>query len=986
MSPTVRRRYGMPFRRYVSSVARHLIPSEALAPLSLDFQLEPADGKYAARHGTSAQNVGQVNAVYEAAYGGGAFFDVAEVKTSSATDGYPIHATLSGGAICYWDTNSFSVNNCSCTSGSTTVTTTDSFEDVTVGTALTSANFPAVVYVTVVVSTTQITVSREATSTAGPVTFSFTGAHRTVGATGIDTDHYPTYFHCMPRIYGSTIHRCKTATQRGNLAAGSRKLLTIGERLFWTGYESTPGWWSKTYNTQFSAGTTHERIGPWGHITPLWPGTISQPATPDATGTWEAGKSFYFTVVFVDGSGAHSMPFEPRAKNAILPGGLGLYAITGTPTDRFQTLTISDIPQGPDGTAERRLYRTLQNSDVNQIAIGDMQLWEVIPNNTTTTITSTKGNDAELIQDPVNFRWDHIWAPPARYAWKGDHRVFIGFTGVQRAAIILSPHVNNPDTTVGATTYSAEVNGTPNLVLRKGANSTTISLSSLTVEQLVDTINATTDTGANGGEWEAQIVPGADRTLVSGTTLTQTTGADLGDGADVMRCYSNAMPGILYTGSSAVSSHTESRRRFFFTGGGPGHPSFAARNFYRDNYRTGPATAGDLVGGGALIDGVVVCFQNAIGIFRNTKSGKTGLDEDYRLEFINETRGCVAFNSITEGDGWVGYMTTEGYVVTDGVREAVISRDIWDPSEKTGEFTEDMETAIAIASTSGSENAAYFTTRNVGGALMMVGLHGDPVFHALKYDFSASIGRSGLAEVLGPDGQPFGWSTPLRLPYNMVGTVTRSDGRRIVGISHPSLNWLETLPDLLYDFSRAPSVTVVVLATGGSVNLPVDSGDISAVAIGATVSGSNIPDGATVTSKDSSSLTISAAVEGGGVAQATALVIAGMEIEPIAYTKQDLCDSLYLKSAKRAVVVYQKDTTGMSLFFNRDKNRLSTKTMTLDSGFGGQEWMRDKKELPIAARSPAEMVEWGISDDGTFDNERPEIFGIEAEVEVLSDY
>ncbi len=84
---------------------------------------------------------------------------------------------------------------------------------------------------------------------------------------------------------------------------------------------------------------------------------------------------------------------------------------------------------------ERRLWRGPKTAGTSPDAPLDLRLWEIIPNNTVTSIRSTRGSDAELSVGPIAeadtelqallavLGLDEIWPHCARYIWHFDGRV-----------------------------------------------------------------------------------------------------------------------------------------------------------------------------------------------------------------------------------------------------------------------------------------------------------------------------------------------------------------------------------------------------------------------------------------------------------------------------------------------------------------------------------------------------------------------------------
>lgn len=204
-----------------------------------------------------------------------------------------------------------------------------------------------------------------------------------------------------------------------------------------------------------------------------------------------------------------------------------------------------------------------------------------------------------------------------------------------------------------------------------------------------------------------------------------------------------------------------------FTTGGPADPPYAVNSYVAGNRRSAPADAGICMGGAPLLNGCIVCFSRAIGRLYNIRGGKTGEDADYRLEIFSWGRGCISPYSIVYGNGWVGYLTDQGFVVTDGVNERVISLDEYNPAHKEGFWAYEIAQCKNAADTDGTD---YQFHAAVGDGKLVVSFRraanqgpssANIPSHVQEYNFSGSKEASGLAQVLQPDGTPWGWSSVL---------------------------------------------------------------------------------------------------------------------------------------------------------------------------------------------------------------------------------
>ena len=229
------------------------------------------------------------------------------------------------------------------------------------------------------------------------------------------------------------------------------------------------------------------------------------------------------------------------------------------------------------------------------------------------------------------------------------------------------------------------------------------------------------------------------------------------------------------------------KRDLSFTTGGPLDPPYAANSYVAGNRRSAPGDVGISMGGAPLLDGALTCYSRGVGRLRNIRGGKTGEDGDYRNEVWAWGRGCISPYSIVHGNGWVGYLSDVGYVVSDGQNERVISLAVYNPASKEGEWAYEIGQCKNAAETDG---AGYYFMAHVAEGKLFVSYRRSASnitpAHVMVYDFNGSLESVGLAQVLRPDGVPWGWSTPLTYSWRAhsatagiagaIGSVRKSDG------------------------------------------------------------------------------------------------------------------------------------------------------------------------------------------------------------------
>jgi hypothetical protein len=961
MPQKVKRKYGLPWTGFTSSVAAHqAAPDKAVgvggATLwSKNLLFDPMEGKFFRRAGSVP--IGGTSGILEAGSVSPRARKVIEldspsllavVKQGAGGDSYPTHCVL-------------------------------------YTRELTNADNPQAVH-----PESQLYLR----STIGSINY--------VLGQEFSTNHYPgttsqtMNIKCMP--YYGTLDSSETgylnwgrlnslATRR--LAfAGSRGMLDVSGQVHFPNLYSTPMRWNKRYNESTASGSQNLRLWHTGPIPPLKMPTVAT-GTANASGVWQNGDLFFTSVAYQFEDGSVSAPMIPREINTELPTGLGRVSLGAS----CNFITWSGIPIGPYNVVGRWLLRSPKfnaaaGGSVSP-SIQELRVTHYMANNTQTTYVDTNGNDLGLSDRPDVVRFDRIMPPSARYIGNFDGRVIVGYTLPHFASLYLCPDVNAGDEDTALITDSYEFQAA-NLTLKKNGSAGTAISTAGTLQQTVDLINATV-AGGSGGKWWAQLAPGADG---SGPSGGMTLFGDSGDTAQHIRSFGTSYPAAAFFASLRFIPDSASggvlkayKGRWFFTEGGPGLPSNLADSYIAGNYRTGLESWGILMGFAPLLDGCLIFFSKAVVLFRNTKSGRSGLDDDYHPDDLFTNIGCIAWDSIAWGDGWAGCLTEQGYMVFDGTRGGIanISGDVWNPATQTGEWA--YEIAQCSAATSADNDGAHFHAKVMGGRLYVTyrsdsGAAGGIANRMLVYDFSLSSAGAGLAEVLRQDGSPWGWSTPMALTLSVLGEVRKSTGVARYGT-------IETAP-----------ADVVVTNVNVTIGLPTvqSAAGFGAVVVGMAVSGTNIPINTYVLIKtDSSNLTLTRNATATGVVTLTFGGIAGRvdqfetgtddngsAIASERWTARDFAGSMKNKAVQEVVQVYKKGATGLTLRGYRDGlGTTADATITLPST-AANNFDLTPLPMPQSMRSGARSIQFRLSDDGT--SAAPEDWGIEADVIISDSY
>jgi hypothetical protein len=270
-------------------------------------------------------------------------------------------------------------------------------------------------------------------------------------------------------------------------------------------------------------------------------------------------------------------------------------------------------------------------------------------------------------------------------------------------------------------------------------------------------------------------------------------GFDFGDGTPGgMRDFGFGCPAILFFNNAYRAAQDTLKRDVLFSGGGPTHAGgrIAMDNFYagvHGGFRSSEEQAGILTGLGTLLSGAIVLYSNAVGVIRNVKGGKSGEDDDYRLELQSKGDGCIAPASVVETHGLVGYLKREGYAFNDGEREVIISGKVYDGGYGTGDSS--YEVGECIKACEADTDGAFFSAL-VSQAVLYLTFRKDQNStypdRMVAYRFAGGKDRLGIRQVYAgetQDGQiiPFGWSSPFDLRISVMGEVVSSTGIHLYG-------------------------------------------------------------------------------------------------------------------------------------------------------------------------------------------------------------
>ena len=584
---------------------------------------------------------------------------------------------------------------------------------------------------------------------------------------------YPTLF--KPWVPKAGL-RYGTAALRGVLAAGSRNCITLGDRVYFPCYYNTPQFWNKN-TPNGSSGFTTEVVRPTGMVPPIVESTITQTAPAGGTtANWPASKRFAYCWAYKDVTGAWSIPTMCRVSNANLLTGIGIYDITATAPNK---LVHTNCPIGPRDTVQRALLRTPMVATTAIPDLTDFRVAAYINNNTQTTYDDYLGDDGNLEINAFVFdnqtNAAHKMPPRGRYYWTARGRVYAGCLRPNTCGLFIAPYsgstfnVSDDDATSITPRLYVKLTGTSIIfyfwdgVAGHADASWTLTLTAAkTLQDVCDEINThaatAVPTDGTNVSVRACVAPGTDpnqASLVGGVSVLDATGnadnftSSSGARTGTQRAYAQSWPAVLHMTDTILDTRlTDGKRAVEFTKGDPGFARYNIMHWDARNRRELPQDMGTVVGGGEVLGGSVVCATGGIMLLSNTRDSDTGADADIDWRVINKSRGCIAPFSIVQGEGWVGYMTTEGYVITDGEKEVLISGDVWDYGTQRGEWAYEIQASLNAVEA--DTMASKFFATLYGSRLVVSYRTGASNGNVLFYDYTPGTAANGLAQVLRP--------------------------------------------------------------------------------------------------------------------------------------------------------------------------------------------------------------------------------------------
>jgi hypothetical protein len=601
------------------------------------------------------------------------------------------------------------------------------------------------------------------------------------------------------------------ATHRKYVIAGTRKYLEAQGMKFFSARFATPICYNGQFNDSTALGTQRPRIFPWGLPPPLFAPDIAVGADLGTTvkGPYKDGDTFYVTVAFEFADGSVGPAFAIRP--GVVRSGqvtVGTRQATTGAEHYYDSITLSHIARGPYVPSPCVARRVYVSKIVNLLTsetpygISEFQLYAAarIANNTSTSLTLFGSDQVSLAAD-ADLRFDHRWPPQAQYAVAVDGRAVVGGAMKQNPlAIIVAPtgaasarQFNVPDddsvSMFGTISYHVRIDGT-NITLKKTTGGVTTKLdiahSGKTLQQIVDAINATLYTDTED-EWAAQLVPGVDGSMLVTDSITSvvnlaiTSANDFGDDTLVAdftsgnaRCFGPNYPFYMAFSQAYMALQPVDYYGILMSSAGPSKPDGSFSTFYsRPDNRKGPGSHAvgklqnivPITGQGGVV--AVIYYERATYLLRNIRGGGTGEDADYRIVPLDEMHGCIAWMTACGGFGLAFAVSDDGMRVTDGgSNPIVISGKLFRQTliGGVGEWATEIAASLALT----GKGLSPYMSASLLGTLLRVRYRTSSGLaqpdRGVDYDFTEGHDIGGLAAVLKqmPDGTRglYPWGAP----------------------------------------------------------------------------------------------------------------------------------------------------------------------------------------------------------------------------------
>lgn len=458
-----------------------------------------------------------------------------------------------------------------------------------------------------------------------------------------------------------------------------------------------------------------------------------------------------------------------------------------------------------------------------------------------------------------------------------------------------------------------------------------------------------------------------------------------------VRTFCSSLPAVvpIQTAELENLSGYEDKAEIWFTTSAPGIASSQAMSFVVPNRRKPPGNPGMFMGGAPLNRGAVVCYSNGIYTLENRRGGTTGEDFDIRIYALNAARGAISAPEAV-GDGWVGYWTRDGFIVTDGEREVLVTGDIWDPGTGLGDLG--YEITQSIAAVAADTDASYAHAFVRGSKLWLTYRTDATTFRRHEYNFASGVESTGLAEVL-LNGASRPWSAPLTNAPTVMGAVEKSDGIHLYGAVETNLG--STGDCRIDEIDKAGRyiddalVTKTAAWSAGSGILTI-TGSPNDIGIGAVIASPAALAGKSVTANDSSTVIVVSPVPVSAVGSGGSVAFWGQQVHGTAYMPAIGGDEIRgLKKFHRVSVLYRNQFSAnwnsCRVYLAIGVSRTTQIEHFLDAvtpSTNTDDFKREVVQFQQDERTPTTVGELYFVSVGP-DARQPELWGMDLEYEVL---
>lgn len=282
---------------------------------------------------------------------------------------------------------------------------------------------------------------------------------------------------------------------------------------------------------------------------------------------------------------------------------------------------------------------------------------------------------------------------------------------------------------------------------------------------------------------------GASEAVIFYYDTGDTTAATSSDqnGYGFVRAFGNALPAVLYWRKSYLDGFEAQVYASQFSAASPGRPQDAINTWFRKNRHDGPAEFGPLIGVAECLNAQLEFHAQGVVQVSNPRDQDTHEDADYRKTVVDWGHGAASPYAIASTGGCVVYVNSDGVFARSlGLQNVRLSRAIYDAGRPAGSrgvleyalLGDSTHVASCAAADSGGDTFKVALSI-ISGVVHLRYFSANTVTYfdrEIRYDFSRSLGRDGLAEVLQDDGTPYPWSAPLTLRASTSCLLTKADG------------------------------------------------------------------------------------------------------------------------------------------------------------------------------------------------------------------